>query len=470
MKDNITDLDEYRRKRDFGRTPEPEAQKNMTAGSAGGIFVVHKHAASHLHYDFRLEMEGVLKSWAVPKGPSLDPSVKRLAMLVEDHPLDYAGFEGVIPEGQYGAGTVMIWDSGYWTPEGDPVAAFKKGAIKFSLAGKKLKGGWALVRLKRPQEEGKESWLLIKERDAEASRERDILVEMPNSAATGRGLDEIGAVPGARPAPSPPSIEPQLATLVKEMPDGDEWLSEIKLDGYRILARIDAGDVRIFTRKGNDWTASFPRIAGELKALPVKSAWLDGEAVILGEGGVTDFQTLQDALGRGDDSGIVYTVFDLPYLNGDDLRPVPLKRRKEILKPLLEGHTSGALRYGDHVEGNGQAFFRELCGHRAEGAVAKLAGSPYVSGRTKYWLKVKCRNRQEFVIGGYTGPAGARSGFGALLVGLYEGGGLTFRGRVGTGFEEKTLASLYERLKALEADSPPFATPRPAWPRRGRTG
>jgi bifunctional non-homologous end joining protein LigD len=470
------ELGKYRSKRDFGRTPEPAGGE---ARPETGIFVVQKHAASHLHYDFRLELDGVLKSWAVPKGPSLDPSVKRLAMHVEDHPLEYASFEGIIPAGQYGGGTVMVWDSGYWSPEGDPRAGYRKGHLKFFLAGKKLHGKWVLVRGKT-DERGRESWLLMKERDEAADTSVEVTAAFPLSAATGRTMEEIAAgrdavwsseegrlpggaesappVPGGKPAPLPDLLAPQLATLVKEPPPGEEWLHEIKYDGYRLLCRIDGDDVRLFTRKGQDWSAKFPCLVEGLRGLALGTAWLDGEAVVILPDGTTSFGALQESLSAGRDADIVHYLFDLLYLDGSDLRNLPLSRRKELLSLILRDR-SGCFRYADHVPGNGGIFYASACRYRVEGIVSKRSDSPYAAGRGRSWVKVKCRNLQEFVIGGFSISEKGR-GFRSLLLGVRDGEGrLRYSGKVGTGFSERSYADLAERLRRLVRPDPPFADP-----------
>lgn len=467
------ELKEYRGKRRFDRTPEPPG--GMGTGR-GGIFVVQKHAASHLHYDFRLEMEGVLKSWAVPKGPSSDPSVKRLAMRVEDHPLEYASFEGIIPKGEYGGGTVMIWDSGLWQPEGDSAAGLHAGVLKFSLAGTKLHGRWMLVR-GRSDETGRESWFLIKERDEFAGEGDLTLLDL--SSATGRTMEEIarqreavwtpeeglaegtlsaqGPVSGAVPSLLPEFVEPQLALLVKSPPKGDGWIHEIKHDGYRLLARLEEGDVRLITRRGNDWSGSFPTLSAELSHLPAKSALVDGEAVILREDGTSSFQELQNTVGTSKEEKVVYFAFDLLYLNGSDLTGLPLARRKELLELVISQGGSGRVRYSDHIEGKGEIFFENACRLGVEGIVSKCADAPYLPGRGGFWVKVKCINRREFVVGGFTEPGGGRQGFGALLVGEYDSNGrLVYCGRVGTGYDEKTLASLFVELSLRETTDNPF--------------
>jgi bifunctional non-homologous end joining protein LigD len=495
-------LERYRQKRDFGTTPEPRGR--LGARRKGQLsFVIQKHAASHLHYDFRLELGGVLLSWAVPKGPSLDPQDKRLAMHVEDHPLEYGGFEGVIPPKQYGAGTVMVWDRGTWIPQGDPAEAYGKGRLKFQLDGEKLKGGWTLVRTHGSKYgNGKQAWLLIKENDEFARRGVDahIVDDEPNSVLSGRSLDAIqrerehvwhsnrsaaenvraGAVStkmktrsaraggaisladlaGARKAPLPATLTPTLATLVDEIPAGQGWLHEIKYDGYRMVCRIDRGNVRIFSRNGKDWTSPLGAIAEAVVRLPVKSAWIDGEVTTVDAQGRTSFQVLQNALADPTQGSLTYFVFDVPYLEGYDLRKVPLLERKRVLKTLVP-ESDPVLRLGVEYLGPGKEFLAQACSLGLEGAVSKRADSPYRDGvRTREWLKVKCAQRQEMVIGGFTDPQGSRSGFGALLLGVYEPDGkLRYSGKVGTGFDDRTLLSLRATLDKLEQDKPPFANP-----------
>ncbi|HEY9419970.1 MAG TPA: DNA ligase D [Thermoanaerobaculia bacterium] len=517
-------LEEYKRKRNFKATPEPEGKVKKVKGSS---YVIQKHAATRLHYDFRLEMEGVLRSWAVPKGPSMDPGEKRLAVHVEDHPMDYGGFEGIIPKGQYGGGTVLLWDRGVWIPEGDPVEAYKKGRLKFRLEGEKLHGGWNLVRMggRRSAEEGKQEWLLIKENDETAipGSGEAIVEERPESVASGLSLEEIAADPervwqsnrpekaktfkekiaakaaraavkestgkaakkkapaepeaspsgidpkavsGARKAAMPSGIEPQLATLVEEVPKAGEWIHEIKYDGYRALCEIRDGEARLITRNGKDWTDRFTPIATAAETLPVRQAILDGEVVVLEPDGTTSFQSLQNALSENRQRDLVYFAFDLLYLDGYDLRKATLLERKEALEALLAGR-GGAIRMGEHIQGAGDEFYRHACNFALEGIICKRADAPYHSGRNKDWLKVKCLKRQEFVIVGFTDPEKSRVGFGALLLAVNQGKDLVFAGKVGTGFNDKTLRELRARLGKMEIDKPAFKNaPRGAEARR----
>jgi bifunctional non-homologous end joining protein LigD len=480
-------LEEYQRKRDFRQTPEPAGARPRRKTVAALSFVVQKHRATRLHYDFRLELGGVLLSWAVPKGPSLDPGEKRLAVHVEDHPIEYGGFEGVIPKGQYGGGTVMLWDRGTWTPlEPDPAAALQKGSLKFRLDGEKLHGSWALVRMggkaapKRPGDH--ENWLLIKERDAEAvpGSEAALVDDNPLSVATGRSIDAIAAdrdrvwdsahreiagdppasarkrVPGARKRATPERVVQQLAAVADAAPDGDDWLHEIKYDGYRLLAHIAGGAVRLTTRNGLDWTAKFPALAAALARLPVETALIDGELVALADDGSTSFGDLQDAIARGDTGGLTYFAFDLLYCDGDDLTAAAIEDRKAALARIVPREAGGGVCYSDHQQGRGPEFFRQACRHGLEGIIAKRCGRPYRGGRGRDWLKIKCHKSDDFVVIGFTEPAGQRQGFGALVIGYYDpAGGLRYAGRVGTGFSDVQLADLRRRLgPTLRRDAP----------------
>jgi bifunctional non-homologous end joining protein LigD len=458
-------LEEYRAKRHFDHTPEP-------AGDAGasperGIFVIQKHAATALHYDFRLELDGVLLSWAVPKGPSFDPKDKRLAVHVEDHPIDYAGFEGIIPAGEYGGGTVIVWDRGQWEPLGDAHAGLTKGDFKFRLFGGKLVGTWVLVRLKPRGNEKRENWLLIKERDeyARPHEEYDVLVERPESASSGLTLEQVAegvATPTPAPEMLPESplhapLAPALCTLVAEPPVGVQWIGEVKYDGYRLQIALDSGAARCYSRNGEDVTARFAPLARAAEKLPATTALLDGEAVVLDERGVSDFGALQRALSE-DPSRITFAAFDLLHLNGHDLRPMPTTTRRDLLGTLLAEQPAGfALRAAEYVVSDVPSLLELACAQGLEGVVAKLAGAPYPTGRTRSWRKIKCRPRAEFVVGGYTDPKASRTGFGALLLGTYDdAGALHYAGRAGSGFSEREIAAISERLTALAADSSPF--------------
>ena len=454
-------LTAYRRKRDFKVTPEPKGKARHSR--KGALYVIQKHAASHLHYDFRLELDGVLKSWAVPKGPSLDPGDKRLAVEVEDHPLEYGSFEGTIPKGQYGAGKVVIWDRGTWTPLVDPHEGLRRGNLEFELHGKKLSGRWALIRMSgRAGEDGKKNWLLIKERDPGSKKGRARAPARSKRRSSSAPVLDPGSLPGARAAPLPRWIAPQLATLVSAAPEGDGWIHEIKYDGYRFLCRVDRGAARLLTRSGLDWTERFESIASAASQLTLTRALLDGELVVVRPDGVTSFQDLQNALRGGREQDLVFFAFDLLHLDGFDLTRVPLLERKGALERVLRNAASSepGVRYSDHVVGQGPKFYEKACRRGLEGIVSKRAEAPYTSGRTGAWLKTKCIARQEFVIGGFTEPRGSRSDLGALLLGVRDSGdGLRYAGKVGTGFTQDSLRELRRRLKPLETASPPFTNP-----------
>jgi bifunctional non-homologous end joining protein LigD len=538
------DLKEYRGKRRFEKTPEPTGEPGRHDSAAAPpsrhdsaaappsrrLFVVHEHAARRLHYDLRLELDGVLKSWAVPKGPSLDPAEKRLAVHVEDHPMEYAAFEGVIPPHQYGAGTVVLWDRGVWEPAEDaardPRAAYESGKLKLRLEGEKLHGRWMLVRMRpRPDQDDRgDNWLFFKERDEEArdGDEAEVTHTRPGSVASGRSMQEVAesadslwhgtavddgrrvpgragasdnarhaaeaaatqrsvlfdaaTIPGARPGGLPEAIHPQLATLAAEAPSGAAWLHEIKVDGYRILCRLDRGHARLFTRRGMDWTERFPALAPALAALPVGEAWLDGEVTALRPDGHTSFGDVASALQRGvDDAALVYFVFDVLHLNGFDLRGAALVDRKAALVALLasaddagdsarraaagEPASARPIRYLDHLRSHGDEFLAAACDLGLEGVVSKRVDATYRPGRGRSWLKVKCMRRQELVVGGFTDRADARGGIGALVLGVRERphGPLGYAGRVGTGWDQGTMADLRRRLEPLEQALSPFA-------------
>jgi len=468
-------LGEYNRKRDFGITGEPAGESPAGKRNASALsFVIQKHAARNLHYDFRLELDGVLLSWAVPKGPSLDPSQKRLAVHVEDHPLSYGGFEGSIPAGQYGAGDVIVWDRGIWQPHDDPHKAYAAGKLKFSLVGEKLTGDWTLVRTRLKGSGDKEQWLLIKEKDQQArpSAEYDIVAAQPASvlsdAVVGKpkAKTKTAAKPKAAPKAStrkaatavPEAFSPQLATLVDRAPEGD-WHYEIKFDGYRILARILKGEVRLFTRNGHDWTERLPRQAKALQALKLKDSWLDGEVVSLNDDGLPDFQALQNAFDIGRSLDIVYYLFDAPFLDGRDQREEPLETRRAALESALSASKSKLLRFSEAFAADHRDIFQSACDLALEGVIGKRAGSPYVSSRSADWIKLKCRLRQEFVIVGYTRPQGSRTGFGALLLAVNDDAGLVYAGRVGTGFDQASLNAIYAQLTPLERKDSPLQKP-----------
>lgn len=460
-------LSEYNAKRDFDVTAEPAGSAPRARNRAHALsFVIQKHDARNLHYDFRLEIDGVLKSWAVPKGPSLDPSQKRLAVHVEDHPLGYGSFEGSIPAGQYGAGDVIVWDRGVWQPHDDPHKAYAAGKLKFSLIGEKLAGDWTLVRTRLKGSGDKEQWLLIKENDQQARpvADYDVVQAEPKSVlsdATVGAAKKPAAPKKARRKPStdlPDQLAPQLATLVDRAPEGD-WVYEIKFDGYRILARIRDGEVRLFTRNGHDWTDRLPRQAKALEALKLKDSWLDGEVVSLNADGLPDFQALQNAFDIGRSLDIVYYLFDAPFLDGRDQREAAVEERRTALKDAVSRSKSKLLRFSESFAANQRDIFESACDLALEGVIGKRAGSPYVSRRSPDWIKLKCRLRQEFVIVGFTRPQGSRSGFGALLLAVNDDSGLVYAGRVGTGFDQAALKKISAQLKALERQTSPLAKP-----------
>jgi DNA ligase D len=452
-------LDTYRRKRDFSRTAEPAGG---AIGEGGNRFVVHKHHASSDHYDLRLQVGDVLKSWAVPKGPSLDPAEKRLAVETEDHPLEYADFEGVIPEGAYGGGPMIVWDAGVWAPMDDVAESLASGAFKFRLAGEKLKGGWMLARLKQRPGETQRAWLLFKERDPAADAGTDILAARPESVRSGRRIEELvapatrpvttlrpGALPGAVRAAMPERIEPQLASATADTPGGDDWLHEIKLDGYRTLARKSGGEVRLITRGGLDWTRRYGDLAEAFAALPCRDAIIDGEIVVLDAKGVSRFAELQAALSRGAGRELVFFAFDLLHLNGWDVTEAPLLRRKALLAGLLAGGTPrAAIHLSDHVEGGGPAFFERVSEMGLEGVVSKRGSAPYQPGRSRTWTKTKARAVGDFVVAGYT-TSEAAGGLAALALAEWQDGELAWRGKVGTGFDAATISALLRRLEPL---------------------
>jgi bifunctional non-homologous end joining protein LigD len=494
-------LEQYRAKRNFSATPEPKP-KVAPKARRGESFVVQKHDARRLHYDFRLEMDGVLKSWAVTRGPSLVAGEKRLAVATEDHPLDYGSFEGTIPKGEYGGGAVIVWDRGTWTPLGDAKKGLAKGHLDFELHGEKLKGRWDLVRMRRKPGEKHDNWLLIKGDDEFARPEGapDILEEQPHSAATGRAIDEVAQeAPGwssktgrieksakaekpangkaaksspaaverivnpasiekARKAPMPAFVEPMLATLVKSPVAGERWLHEIKFDGYRLEAHIDNGRVKLLTRSGLDWTVKFgAAIVSAFKALPVKKALIDGELVVEKQGGASDFSALQADLGEGRTDRFLFYAFDLLYLDGYDLREAPLAARKGALERLVRDG-SGPLRLSGHFDESGELVLRHACRLGLEGVVSKLRDSPYRPGRGKNWIKSKCSARQEFVVAGFVPSTAASNAIGSLVLGVYDGDALQYVGRVGTGFNASTAKSLYQKLEPMRIPSSPFAS------------
>ena len=544
-------LEKYRQKRSFGVTSEP---RGRTIKRGGDAFVIQKHAATRLHYDLRLELDGVMKSWAVTRGPSLVPGEKRLAVHVEDHPVEYNNFEGTIPKGQYGGGTVLIWDRGTWAPEFDPHFGLKKGHLEFSLEGKKLHGRWHLVRMRKRTGERQEPWLLIKSDDeaARGPKDPDILEEKPKSVVSGRSIEAIakadgdavweskksiaenvkaiekakkkisssarpreGADPGAKnsgpkkkeldsrlrgnersggkkksakpksratlaaaevlhEAPKrgrakslPGFIPPQLATLSDKPPDGENWVHEVKFDGYRMQARLENGKVKLFTRTGLDWTHKFKPVAKALAELDVDAALIDGE-VVVEDNGVSNFSSLQDALKTGK-SNFIYYVFDLMHLNGADLATTPLLERKAALEKLLgDAYQNGIVRFSQHFEVSGAEMYEHACKLHLEGLISKRRDAPYRSGRNEAWLKSKCGQNQEFVIVGYKDASSLKGAIGALVLGYHEDGKLHYAGRSGTGYSMQVARDLWKKLQPLRRDTPAFGA-LPA-EERGRKG
>jgi bifunctional non-homologous end joining protein LigD len=456
-------LTKYRAKRNFNRTPEPAGGGESVQGALQ--FVIQKHWASRLHYDLRLELDGTMKSWAVPKGPSFDPKEKRMAVQVEDHPIAYNTFEGQIPAKQYGAGRVIVWDKGVWHPVGDAAEGYREGKLKFMLVGHKLVGHWTLVRMRGRGNEKQPAWLLIKEHDEfeRAAADFSVVDAMPDSVAE---LPVPGSAPAGlsqgRKAALPDTLAPQLATLVEAAPPNPEdWVFELKFDGYRLLARVEKGKARLFTRAGNDWTSKMPALAKAIAALPIQSGWLDGEILMLDTNGVPDFQALQNAFDGSATQQIVYAVFDLPFFDGQDLRQLPVTERREQLRLLIGAAGSPLLRFSEAFDAKPQDLVASACKIGFEGVIGKRRDSVYQSRRSADWIKLKCRHRQEFVIGGYTDPQGGRTGLGSLLLGVHDASGaLQYAGKVGTGFTERSLAVLKAQLTQLTAPVCPFAEPR----------
>lgn len=499
-------LKRYREKRDFaltrepapliekkgrGTAPAPTGKKisNTTrAGKKGGArFVVQKHAARRVHYDLRLELDGVLKSWAVTRGPSLVPETKRLAVRTEDHPLKYLDFEGVIPKGEYGGGTMIVWDQGRWTPEFDPQEGLEKGHLSFFLNGRRLKGQWHLVRMKPRKGERSENWLLIKAEDefARAAGAPDILDEQSASVLTGREVAEVAAADdlrsdhkarakvaatrktalpdparmrGAKRGMLPAFVEPSLATLAERVPSGDKWIHEIKFDGYRTQARIDAKEIKLLTRNGIDWTKRFTSVAKPLAKLGLSSALLDGEIVVEDAAGISSFSSLQADLEAGRQDRFLYYVFDILYLEGTDLRGAALVDRKELLRQVLDRLPQGSnIRFSDHLEDGGEMMFEHATRLGLEGIISKRRDLPYRSGRGDRWVKRKAVASDEFVIGGYMPSTAAKGAVGSLAVGYYKNDTLRYAGRVGTGFSEMQARALAADLRAIRRPDPPFA-------------
>jgi bifunctional non-homologous end joining protein LigD len=494
-------LAKYQSMRDFAVTGEPSGRRKVATGKRLR-YVIQKHEATRLHYDFRLEWNGVFRSWAVTRGPSLNPADKRLAVEVEDHPLDYGDFEGTIPKGQYGGGTVMLWDRGYWEPQGDVERMLKKGDLKFTLDGEKLHGGWVLVRMKSDRFGGKRTnWLLIKHHDAYARQSHgEAILNQDRSVASGRAMKAITAGTGRTPKPFmrakafkadavwqskgdggedlhpamadaaqkkssakkparrsslPGFVPPQLCRLVEQPPSGPNWAHEVKFDGYRVQLRVMNGKVALLTRKGLDWTGKFGAIARA--AAKLDDCIIDGEICALDDDGVTDFAALQAALSGGKTDKLVFFAFDLMFEGREDLRQLPLATRKERLKKLLPRNAAN-LRYVEHFAAGGDAILKSACRMSLEGIVSKRLDAPYRGGRGQDWTKAKCRAGHEVVIGGWSTTAGK---FRSLLVGVNRGGRLIYVGRVGTGYSAAKLKQLMPRLKELAADRSPFAgTPR----------
>jgi bifunctional non-homologous end joining protein LigD len=481
-------LAKYRAKRDFAKTTEPSG--GVPQPTSGNTYLIQKHAARRLHYDFRLELDGTLKSWAITKGPSLNPTVKRLAVHVEDHPLAYGDFEGTIPKGEYGGGTVMLWDQGSWTPIGDAERGYRKGKLDFELQGKRLKGRWHLVRMhgNRRSDEKRENWLLIKGRDQYANEEDGdaALEEYQTSVVSDRSMESLATgkskvwkskeakeAPASEPAkakakplpkrskkkPSalapPKFIAPQLATLVTKPPEGKNWVHEVKFDGYRLEARIDNGEVTLTTRNGNDWTDRFKDVATALATLPCQNAILDGEAVHMAADGTMSFHALQNALSTGKKEDLQFWVFDLLFLDGEDVRHKPLLERKALLNELLK-RPPKRIHYSDHFEASGAQVLHQACSASLEGIISKRTDDTYHSGRGESWVKSKCIKEQELVIGGYTTQPKHPGALGALLMGYYDKNDFIFAGKVGTGFSHSEGHALLTKLKKLEQKDPPF--------------
>lgn len=467
-------LARYWAKRDFAVTSEPRGERAQPGKELS--FVIQKHAASHLHYDFRLELDGVLLSWAVPKGPSYDPADKRMAIHVEDHPLSYGSFEGTIPPKQYGAGTVIVWDNGVWRPVGDPHEGLAKGKLVFHMDGQKMAGLWELVKIAKGGER-QEPWLLFKKRDefAKPKAEFDVVTEFPDSvfakplkkappqraapkkASTSGHAAEGPGIPGAVKAPLPAMLKPQLATLAAGIPSTGKWLYELKFDGYRLLTRFDKGKPTLITRGGHDWSSKMPALVNELRQLGIKSGWLDGEIVVLGEDGAPSFSALQKAFDnhvRTDE--IVYFLFDAPFVEGYDLRNVQLVDRRQLLKAIVDERGAEHVRYSADFETDAASILSSACRMQMEGVIAKRSDAPYSSTRTEAWLKLKCKRRQEFVVCGYTDRTDGQPQIGSLLLGVYAESALVSVGSVGTGWDAEAARALKTKLAKLEIDAAPF--------------
>ncbi|NML47660.1 DNA ligase D [Ramlibacter sp. G-1-2-2] len=470
-------LARYRQKRNFEATPEPAEGGEANEGARS--FVIQKHWATRLHYDFRLELEGTMKSWAVPKGPSYDPNDKRMAMPTEDHPIAYNRFEGQIPAGNYGAGKVIIWDKGSWIPLEDPHQGYRDGKLKFEMRGHKMHGHWTLVRMKGRGNGREDPWLLIKERDpfARPASEFSLVDEMPDSvqdladrpppvnlpglaaaSAPAPQAPRDGPPTGARKAALPAKLQPELAVLVDQAPrDAGDWIFEVKFDGYRMLARAEAGGIQLVTRNGNDWTARLPALVKALQAMELPDGWYDGEIIMPGRDTPSDFQALQSAFDSTRTEKIAYYLFDLPFCAGHDLRDVPLVQRREVLQRIVERKPHANVRFSAVFDVPAKELLDSACRLGLEGVIGKRRDSAYVGRRSSDWIKLKCSRRQEFVIGGWTDPQGARTGIGSLLLGVHEQDGtLRYAGNVGTGFNEKTLRELRQKLDGRAAGKSPF--------------
>ncbi|WP_312369522.1 DNA ligase D, partial [Lachnoclostridium sp.] len=445
-------LNEYNQKRNFEKTLEPEGKTEDSEESLR--FVVQHHMARKEHYDLRLEWNEVLLSWAVPKGPSYNTHDKRLAVQVEDHPLEYRNFEGTIPKGEYGGGVVMLWDEGFWEPQGNVEEGLREGMLKFVIKGKRLKGKWALVRLKAKAGEAKDNWLLLKEKD-EYVKNADGISEFNTSIRTGRTMKEIEEGEDEKMIKNPFSmVDAQLAKLVHMVPEGEDWLFELKYDGYRIIAFVEGNSVRLITRNGNDYMMRFHDVATSLVDLAKGRAMvLDGEMAVIDPSGKTDFQALQNYMKNPKAQNLTYIVFDLLALDGEDLRQYPLIKRKEMLETLMKDAPKN-LYYSRYVKGIGKESFAVACEAGMEGIVGKKADSVYSGTRNGDWIKLKCDYRQEFVIGGYTLSDKKAWGISSLLLGFYEDGELVFAGRAGTGLSEsdmKTLEKKFENIKRMDS-------------------
>lgn len=453
-------LKKYQEKRDFVKTSEPKGKpaNGKQRKKKGLKFVVQYHAARTTHFDFRLEWQGVLLSWAVPKGPSYNPKDKRLAVHVEDHPVEYADFEGAIPKGEYGGGTVMLWDEGAWEPQEDFEEGLKKGSLKFKLSGERLHGKWALVRMAPRENESAENWLLIKEKDEFAAPGTGIS-DYDTSVRSGRKLEKIAAEESSQTKVIPfQNLSVHLARSVDKLPQEDGWAYEIKYDGYRILAYAEDGSVKLMTRGGHDYAAKFKSVAKALETWSKgRSMVLDGEMIIADENGKSDFQALQNYLKKPTGKELTFIVFDLLAADGKDLRALPLSERKSALEKLMKGAPASVV-YSKHTLGNGEEIFQAAAKIGLEGIVGKKLDSRYSGTRNGDWIKMKCYNRQEFVIGGYQISEKKAGGIGALLLGVYEGRKLIFAGRAGTGFGQRDAESLLKKFDKLRTEISPFKT------------